>query len=167
MSRRDSVSVLQAVSVLVLCSGIIHGADSGLVGSYFDNQDFTNRKVVRLDGQVDFNWGNGSPAPEIGAETFSVRWDGEVETLAAGEHTFYTYSDDGVRLWVNGVLIIDNWTVHAPVTNTGTIGLVAGRQYSIRLDYYENLVGAVINLSWSSASQAKEIIPTSQLFGLV
>jgi hypothetical protein len=64
MNRRDSVSVLKALFVFISCSGFVHPADNGLVGSYFDNQDFTNRKLVRVDSQVDFNWGNGSPAPE-------------------------------------------------------------------------------------------------------
>jgi hypothetical protein len=163
MNRRNFVFLLGCIMVFMLCSSISRAADTGLVGSYFDNKDFTNRKLVRVDPQVDFNWGNGSPAPEIGADTFSVRWEGQVETLGAGDYTFYTSSDDGVRFWVNGVLLIDNWTDHAPTQNAGTITLEAHQRYSIRMEMYENGGGAVAVLKWAVPGSAMEVIPASQL----
>ena len=60
------------------------------------------RRVTRIDPTVDFDWGTGSPAAAIGADTFSVRWTGQVQAPFSGTYTFYTVSDDGVRLWVNG-----------------------------------------------------------------
>jgi endo-1,4-beta-D-glucanase Y len=79
-------------------------------------------------------------------------------------YTFYTLSDDGVRLWVNNKLVIDNWTDHAPTENRGTIALQAGATVPIKLEYYENGGGAVAKLLWSSPSRSKEVIPSSQLF---
>src|SRR6185436_13058911 len=76
----------------------------------------------------------------------------------------YTLSDDGVRLWVNGVQLVNNWTDHPPTENSGTIALSAGVRYSIQMDYYENGGGATAALSWSSLSQPKEIIPANRLF---
>ncbi|MFO8008405.1 MAG: sugar-binding protein, partial [Candidatus Brocadiia bacterium] len=84
--------------------------------------------------------------------------------LYSETYTFTTRSDDGVRLWVNGQSVIDNWTDHGPTYDSGTIALSAGTKYDIQLDYYENGGGAVCQLSWSSASQAEEIIPQSQLY---
>ncbi|MFO8006838.1 MAG: PA14 domain-containing protein, partial [Candidatus Brocadiia bacterium] len=136
----------------------------GLTGDYYDNMDFTNHALTRIDPTVNFDWGSGSPDPSMGADTFSVRWTGQVEPLYSETYTFYTTSDDGVRLWVDGQQIIDNWTDHASTEDSGTIALSAGTKYDIQLDYYENTGGAVIQLSWSSASQAKEIIPQSQLY---
>src|SRR2546422_721284 len=78
--------------------------------------------------------------------------------------TFHTVSDDGVRLWVNGQLIIDNWTDHAPTENSGTIALTAGQRYDIRMDFYENGGGAVAQLYWSSPTITRHIIPQSQLY---
>ncbi len=73
-------------------------------------------------------------------------------------------SDDGVRLWVNDQLVVDNWTDHGSVENSGTIALTAGQQYTVRMEYYENGGSAVRNSSWSSASQAKQIIPPAGSF---
>jgi autotransporter family porin len=69
-----------------------------------------------------------------------------------------------VRLWVNSQQIVNNWTNHAPTENRGTIALTAGQQYTIKLEYYENTGGAALKLEWSSPSQARQVIPQSQLY---
>jgi hypothetical protein len=136
----------------------------GLRGEYFDNADLTNPKLTRLDGPVAFTWATGSPDPLIGADTFAVRWTGFIEPRYTETHTFITRSDDGVRLYVNGVKVIENWTDHAATENTGTIALEAGKRVPVTLEYYENGGNAVIELSWQSARQAREFVPRSQLF---
>lgn len=141
-----------------------NGTGTGLTGQYYDNMDFTTLKLTRTDATINFDWGSGSPNSAIGADTFSVRWTGQVQPRYSQTYTFYTNSDDGVRLWVNGQQIINNWTDHAPTENSGAIALTAGQKYNITLEYYENGGGAAIRLYWSSPSQAKEIIPQSQLY---
>ncbi|HEY9421916.1 MAG TPA: PA14 domain-containing protein, partial [Thermoanaerobaculia bacterium] len=136
---------------------------NGLSATYWDNQDFTGPTVSRVDPTVNFDWDTGSPAQGIDVNTFSVRWTGKVVPKASGTHTFYTVSDDGVRLWVNNVLIINNWTDHAPTENTGTISLTAGQQYDIKMEFYENAHGAMAKLLWSASGVAKEVVPQSQL----
>lgn len=142
------------------------GAPSGigLQGYYYDNVDFTGATVTRLDPTVNYDWGSGVPVAGIGADTFSVRWNGQVQTKVGGVHTFYTTSDDGVRLYVNNALVIDNWTDHAPTENSGTITLAANTKYDVRMEVYENGGGAVATLSWSGAGLAKEIVPQANLF---
>jgi hypothetical protein len=147
------------------------GTGTGLLGEYFNNSNFTAPILTRTDATVNFDWGTGSPNSAIGADTFSVRWSGQVQPLYDGTYTFYTTSDDGVRLYVNNQLVINNWTDHSPTENSGTIALKAGQKYDIRLEYYENGGGAVSKLAWSSTpsqpggpSQTKQIIPTSQLY---
>lgn len=136
----------------------------GLFGDYFDNNDFTGKRAARIDPTVNFDWGNGQPHPSIGADTFSVRWTGKVQPRFTDTYSFYTLSDDGVRLWVNGQLLIDNWTLHGPTEDSGSIALVAGQLYDIRMEFFENEVGAVAKLSWSSLLTPKEIIPQTQLY---
>ncbi len=136
----------------------------GLTGEYYDNIDFTNLKVTRIDPTVNFDFGEGSPDPSIEPDTFSVRWTGQVQPEFSETYTFYTVSDDGVRLTVNGEVIIDNLTVHPPTEDSGTITLVAGQQYDIKMEFYENAIGAVAQLLWSSASQPKQVIPQNRLF---
>ncbi|MHC5833851.1 MAG: PA14 domain-containing protein, partial [Nostoc sp.] len=73
-------------------------------------------------------------------------------------------SDDGVRLSVNGQQIINHFVDQSATEYSGSIALVAGQKYDIKLEYYENTYSAFSELAWSSASQAKEIIPQSQLY---
>ena len=140
------------------------GAGTGLSATYFNNMDFTGTTVSRTDPTVDFNWSSGSPAAAIGADTFSARWTGQVEAPFSGTYTFYTVSDDGVRLWVNGVQVINQWTDHAPTEHSGTIALTAGQRYAIRMEHYENGGGATARLLWSHVSIAKAIVPAARLY---
>jgi hypothetical protein len=140
------------------------GSGTGLKGEYYDNIDFTALKLTRTDATVDFDWGSGAPDPSMGADTFSVRWTGQVEAPVSGSYTFYTTSDDGVRLWVNGQQLINNWTDHPPTENSGTITLTAGQKYDLKLEFYENGGGAVAKLAWAYPGQSKQIIPQSRLY---
>jgi hypothetical protein len=140
------------------------GTTEGLKGEYYDNKDFTNLKLTRTDAMVNFDWGSSSPDSSIEAETFSVRWTGQVQPRYSETYTFYTTSNDGVRLWVNGKLVIDNWTEHTPTENSGTITLTSGQKYDIKMEYFEGSGTSVAKLLWSSPSQVKEIISQSQLY---
>ncbi|WP_392532513.1 PA14 domain-containing protein [Nostoc sp. C117] len=143
------------------------GNGNGLKAEYFDNIDLTNLKVTRTDAKVDFFWGSGSPDPLIDSDTFSARWTGQVQAKYSENYNFYTSSDDGVRLWVNNQLLIDRFVNQSTTEYSGSIALVAGQKYDIKLEYFENTYTAVSRLSWSSASQTKEIIPQSQLYSQV
>jgi glucose/arabinose dehydrogenase len=140
------------------------GTGNGLKAEYFDNIDFTNPKITRVDPTVNFNWGNSSPDTSIGVDTFSAVWSGQVQPLYSETYTFSTRTDDGVRLFVNNQLVINNYFDQSPTERSGTITLQAGQRYDIRMEYYENRGGAVAQLSWASATQAKQIIPQSQLY---
>ncbi|MEJ7654994.1 MAG: PA14 domain-containing protein, partial [Chloroflexia bacterium] len=123
----------------------------GLGGQYYDNQDLTTLKVTRTDPVVNFNWGTGSPDPTIGADSFSVRWTGQVRRTSL-KRTPFTPAATTVRLWVNDNLIINNWTIHAVTENKATVALTAGQWYNITLEYYDGTGSAVISLSYSSPS---------------
>jgi hypothetical protein len=139
----------------------------GLVGLYYDNNDFTNYRITRLDPVVSFSWGSGSPDPVIGPDTFSVRWSGLVQPRYSETYTFTTYTSDGVRLWVDGNLIIDKWiNQDTAVGWSGTAQLQADQKYDIQMDYYENVGSAMAYLRWSSPSQATQTIPQGRLFSL-
>lgn len=140
------------------------GNGSGLRGEYYNNIDFTSFAFSRVDATVNFDFGEGSPDASVGAETFSARWRGQVEAIFGETYTFYVRSDDGVRLWVNGQLVIDKWIDQGPTEYSATVALTAGQKADVRMDFYENGGGAVAQLSWSSARTAKQIIPQSQLY---
>ncbi|MGB6045119.1 MAG: PA14 domain-containing protein, partial [Pirellulales bacterium] len=138
--------------------------EHGLAGEYYDNIDLTNLVTTRTDVDIDFNWGGGSPNPAIASDTFSVRWTGQIEALFTETYTFHTTTDDGVRLWIDGQLIVDKWVDQSASTHTGNIDLIAGQRYDIIMEYFENGGLANAALRWSSASQPLEIVPNSQLF---
>jgi hypothetical protein len=116
-----------------------------------------------VDLAADFDWGTRAPAAGMGADTFSVRWTGRVQAPFSELYTFSTVSDDGVRLWVNGEVVIDNWTTHAATENSGSITLTAGQWYDVRLEYFEHSGAAVARLLWSSPSTPKAVIPPAAL----
>ncbi|MGE5551343.1 MAG: glycoside hydrolase family 9 protein [Bacteroidota bacterium] len=140
------------------------GTGTGLMGEYYDNKDFTALRVTRVDPSIDFDWGAGSPDPSLGPDTFSCRWTGQIQPLYSETYTFYTYAGDGVRLWIDNKIVIQNWTDRAAAENSGLIALEAGRKYDLRLEYYEGTGNAAMKLSWSSPHQAKEIVPRRQLY---
>jgi hypothetical protein len=93
-----------------------------------------------------------------------VLWTGSVVPQYTQTYTFYTRTDDGARLFVNGQLIINRWSDHSAKEYSGALPLTAGRKYTIRMEYYESKGQAVAELRWSSASQGKQIIPQSKLY---
>ncbi|MDP9778045.1 glucose/arabinose dehydrogenase [Nakamurella flavida] len=136
----------------------------GLQAAYFDGADFTGARVDRLDATVAFDWGSGSPAPSLGPDTFSARWTGQVQAPVSGTYTFSTTSDDGVRLWVGGRLLVDQWADHSRRTDTATITLTAGVRYPVAMEYHETGGAAVAQLRWSYPGQGTQIVPTDRLF---
>ena len=138
---------------------------SGLSGQYFSNNSLSGVPVLTRVETVNFDWGTGAPAAGIPADNFSVRWTGQVQAASTGNYRFQTVSDDGVRLWVNGTLLINNWTAHTPTTDTSAeIQLVAGQRYDIRLEYQERTTGALIQLRWlPPAAGAYSFLPAQQL----
>lgn len=136
---------------------------SGLFGEYYDDLAFGGAVLQRIDPQVDFDWGTGAPAPSMGADDFSVRWTGWVQPAFTQTYTFYTLTDDGVRLWVNDQLVIDSWVDQASIERTGTIALSGETQVPIKMEFYERSGEAVAKLSWSSSSQAKQVVPSDRL----
>jgi hypothetical protein len=141
------------------------GNGNGLTAAYFNNMTLSGTAVVnRVDPNVNFSWGTASPATNLPADAFSVRWTGQVKAPTSETYTFCTTSDDGVRLWVNNVQLVNNWTNHAPTENCGQIALSQNQLYSLKMEFYENSGGATAILKWQTASIAKQVVPQGQLF---
>jgi mannan endo-1,4-beta-mannosidase len=124
---------------------------------------FTSPITVGIVDNVNFNWGSGSPAG-LPANKFAARYVGQVMPLFTETYTFYASSDDGSRLWVNGVRLVNQWSNQSATERSGTITLNRCQKYDIVLEYFENSGSASLTMSWSSPSQAKQIIPRDVLF---
>jgi len=140
-----------------------NGEGIGLNGAYYTGINFNNKVADRLDPQVDFNLDN-APVVGVGTENFSVRWTGFVEAPVSGTYTFFTNSDDGVRLSVNNTQLIDNFTLHGTTEDNGQITLNKGQRVPILLEYFQQGGGYVITLSWSVTGISKQIIPKQYLY---
>jgi hypothetical protein len=152
------------IAKTAIASSVMSSVSNGLSATYYPTNDLSGTPaLLRPDSNIDFSWGTASPDSRLAADNFSVRWTGKIVSAATGTTTFYTDTDEGVRLWVNGQLIIDNWTPHSLATNSGTISLTAGTQYAIRVEYRELTGSATAKLSWSYGSTAKTIIPATAL----
>ncbi|MBU0491475.1 MAG: hypothetical protein KKA73_25435 [Chloroflexi bacterium] len=122
------------------------------VGEYFSNPNLAGTPTfVRRDAYINFDWGTGSPDPSIPFDNFSVRWTGQINFAATNLYTFYATVDDGVRLYVDNHLIIDQWHTGNVVTYNGTINLTAG-VHTVRMEYYESTGNSVAKLFWEAGS---------------
>jgi len=151
------------------------GTGTGLRATIYTNIAYTTTAppdpftsfpvVTRIDPTVDFDFGTGSPDGSIGnVDYFQIRWNGQVQPLYSQTYTFFTTSDDGQRLWVNGVKLIDDWTAHGPTERSASIPLAAPQKYDVVYEFYEKTGGAVAKLWWWSASQVKTNVPMEQLY---
>ena len=118
-----------------------------------------------MDETIDFDWADGEqPDPMVHANNFCVRWSGQILPRYSDAYTLTTVSDDGIRVFVDGKKLIDDWTDHGPTEDSGAITFESGKRYDITIEYFQGGATACAKLMWSSAKQAQEVIPTSQLF---
>jgi hypothetical protein len=134
----------------------------GLSAKYFNNRNFTGTMVSRIDRQVEFNWGSGTPAPLIARGTFSVQWTGQIVAPASGTFTFHTDASGGVRLRIKGRTLIDRWS-DGSGESSGSYRMEAGRAYDVELIYFHNTGGAFVSLLWSGSGLSKQVIPREYL----
>ncbi|MBK6913171.1 MAG: glycoside hydrolase family 3 C-terminal domain-containing protein [Ignavibacteriales bacterium] len=123
--------------------------ENGLKGEYFTNMNLEGEPVkVIVDNQINFMWNDEGPFEDFQKDNFSVRWTGYVKPEKSGAITFDVGSDDGVRLYIDDELVINDWNDHAYLTNSYNKKLVAGNLYKIKLEYYENGGGAIVKFGW-------------------
>jgi hypothetical protein len=146
---------------------VVGAGGSGLKGLYYDTTNFTPLMATVTNPAVSFDWGTAAPINGMSADTYSVRWTGQVMAPESGTYRFSTRTSDGVRLWVNGQLVVDDW--HDQSANlwndSAGITLTAGSKYNVKLEYYRNTTPSTVRLYWYLPSQlACTIIPQELLY---
>ncbi len=114
--------------------------------------------LVRGEAKIDNNWAAGAPAIGIPADNFSVRWEGIANPPVTGNYVFIVTVDDGVRLWINNVQVIDKWIDQASTTYTANVALTQGQSVPVRMEYYERGGSAVAKLAWTIPTLASQPI---------
>ena len=179
-----TVATPSSASVVISPAGNATG--TGLTGTYYTSvsgelpnnaaynvsQIFNpaDLRATRTDATVDFNWNTTAfPAGVTTTNNYvAIRWLGQVQPQYSETYFFSTKSDDGVKLWVNGQLIIDRWVQQSVSPEwVGSIDLKAGVLYDIKLEYFQYTGNRETHLSWYSDSQVKQIIPANRLYPTV
>ncbi len=128
----------------------------GLLGEYFTNEELRGKPAMRrIDSTVNFDWGARGPAAGIGVDSFSVRWTGSLHATESGTFELTVSTDDGVRLYLDNQLLIDNWNDHGEEARSVNYAMEAGKSYDIRMEYYQNQGGAVARLGLTKPSEDK------------
>ena len=144
------------------------GSGDGLLGRWYDGtqQEWGDDFVYEaVDTTIDYRWGEAAPGVGgLGPDFWRVRWEGEIEAVFDETYTFMLNSNDGGRVWVDDRLVIDNWIIQSEAEASGTIDLVAGRRYPIRVEYFEVGTFAAVELRWSSPRTPRAVIPKRQLY---
>ncbi len=167
-----------SASVVISPAGNTSG--TGLKGEYYnstflpptpanENTIYTaTPKASRVDATVDSSWSAGtlpSASPVPSPTNLAIRWTGQVQPQYTETYYFTVKSDDGVKLWVNGQVLIDKWVTQGNVEWTGAIDLIGGLLYDIKLEYFYTSGGSPqTHLNWYSNSQVKQVIPTNRLY---
>jgi beta-glucosidase len=126
--------------------------EGGLKGEYFGNEELQGAPaLVRTDKRIDFDWGEGSFAPNQPVDHFSIRWTGYFVPKKSGDYKFFTSADDGVRLYIDDETAINDWQRHAQTVDTFAKNLEAGHAYKIRLEYFEAVGSAIVGFGVTSA----------------
>ena len=125
--------------------------------------------IDEVDPQADDGYGDQAPAPGVGADTFAIEWVGQIYAEETKGYEFSIVGDDGVRLFINDVLVIDGaWVLQGDTEYfSEPIALTAGQKYNVRFQMYENGGGATGRLRWNGIGGVREAIPTSFLFPTV
>lgn len=125
-------------------------------GEYFDNPHLAGEPVmVRLDPTLEFNWILDSPGPGIPADNFSVRWTRQVDFLDGGDFRFFAEVDDGIKIYVDGRLILDDWHTFAPVTYQADVRDLTPGLHTVTVEYFESGAYARIKV-WGEATQLED-----------
>lgn len=165
------MKTLALVSFFLISYSVVYadGTGTGLSGQYFDDVASGGHLqgapvASRVDKIINFDFVATRPPGLQRSTNFSVKWTGKVQPRYSEKYLFMTYSDDGVRVYVNNQLLVNNWTLHAGTWNWNWIELQAGQLYEIEVDFFQSGGAANVQLWWQSQSQAKELIPRSQLY---
>jgi hypothetical protein len=137
----------------------------GLHGEYFQGQNLKTLLLTRTDPSIDYDWKNSLPHPALAPwnREFSIRWTGRIHPTRTDTYTLITTTDDGVRLWLDGKLLIDRWFDQNGVNTAPPLKLEKDHDYKLRVEYFNSINVASASLSWLTPTMPRQIIGSANL----
>lgn len=132
---------------LILCCSIANGQGS-LKAEFYSGKNFEKYVSTRSMDNIDLAWERDSPVPNMDPQKCSIRWTGSLKPPTAGDYKFSAVVDYGIRLWIGGELVIDDWTLHDWGRLDGRIQLEANKFYEFKVEYFNAMFGGEIRLKW-------------------
>ncbi|QRK06358.1 hypothetical protein JQX13_40670 [Archangium violaceum] len=133
-----------------VCAPEVPEGEPGVKAEYFSSEFLYNRVAVRREDAVSGSWGATAPAPGVPADRWSARWSATLTAPATGTYTLWTTTEDGVRLWLDGALLIDRWLeAEGGQTRAATVSMTAGSRHDLVMEYFEGYGNAQARLAWS------------------
>lgn len=132
---------------LLLSSSIL--AQNGLQADYYDGTNFNRLVGTRIESEINHYWRDSPPFAGMNPNECSVRWTGRIQAPETGDIKFSARVDDGIRVWVGGVQVIDNWQLNDVGYSDGSVKLTKGKFYDIKIEYFNALYEAEIRLYWT------------------
>jgi len=139
------------------------GPGAGVEAEYFRGTELEGNPVLaQIEDTIDHDWGAGEVAGGL-SDDVSARWTANLEVPFTENVQLIVTHEDGVRLWLDGRLIINNWLDYRVTDDIAKVDLVAGQFYLLEMEWYETGGNAVARLAWQSPSIRRQIIPTGWL----
>ena len=167
MAASVCLAVILAASpfAALASSGQGESYTQGLWADYYQGKDFNSYVTGRQESKIDYQWNQGQrPVEGLGSENYSIRWSGRVLAPETGAYQLISNIDDGVKVWLDNELIIQDSGPHYPAQTIGTVTLEQGVYYDLTVDYYNGELGGTAQLSWKTPSGETEIIPAENLY---
>jgi outer membrane protein OmpA-like peptidoglycan-associated protein len=145
-------------------------SENGIKAEYYNGTEFNELVLTRYENQIGLRLLQQSPAPGVNTRDYSIRWTGKLFAPVSGVYRLAFTADDGVRLWLGGKLLIDEWELQEERTFfTPKITLHEGRYYDLKIEYYNGVMHGVAELSWERPDETEvhanmHLIPHKYLF---
>jgi outer membrane protein OmpA-like peptidoglycan-associated protein len=138
---------------------------NGLLGEYYNGYD-ENKVLVfsRVDPQIDFYWYRNPIAPKLNKTDVFIRWTGKLFSPKSGKCRLIFRADDGVRLWLNDILLIDKWQGRNVTTYSVEVKLKRGRSYDLKIEFLQMSHDATAKLMWNFENEPSQLISPKYLY---
>jgi hypothetical protein len=142
------------------------GSGSGLMAQYFTTPNQVDLVQTTIDGVIDYDWSADGPTTMSFPQqaNYSVIWSGYLEAPSSGTYAIYSTTDDGMRVTIGGVVVIDAFFDQAPTEYSARIDLTAGSRYPIKVEFFQHGGGSRATVEWIPPGGLRDVIPPARLY---